>query len=98
MLFTSWRSTLYTELEPAERILKVSDEPRGASDLLQEKDEGIYVEHVSVYGEEADSYEPLRQALNEKTLRGWRVISMVKDPAGDGVDLVWEKRDRKRHE
>jgi hypothetical protein len=74
----------------------LTDKPTGPSN--PQGDEGIYIEHVRVSGEDAASYEPLRQTLNEKTRWGWRLLSMVKGPAGDGVELVWEEGDRKRHE
>ena len=72
------------------------DGPKGAS--IPQEDEGVYIERVRVSGRDVASYEPLRQALNEKIRRGWLLLSMVKDPAGDSVELEWEKRDRERHE
>lgn len=68
------------------------NETGGAS--TPQEDEGVYIERVRVSDGDAASYEPLRQALNEKTSRGWLLLSMVKDPAGDSVELVWAKRGR----
>jgi hypothetical protein len=72
----------------------LADEPIGASN--PQEDGGIYIEHVRVSDGDPASYEALRQTINEKTGRGWKLISMVKDPAGRSVELVWEIGERER--
>jgi hypothetical protein len=40
--------------------------------------------------DEGGDNELLRAAANEKLRRGWRLVSMTKDPGGDSVELVWD--------
>lgn len=75
----------------ADEGLALADEPTGASN--PRGNDGLYVEHVRVSDGDPASYESLRQTINEKTRRGWKLISMVKDPAGRSVELVWEVGD-----
>jgi hypothetical protein len=62
--------------------------PTGAFD--PQEDAGIYTEHVSFSHGDPTSYESLRQTVEEKMGWGCKLLSVVKDPAGKSVELVWE--------
>ena len=32
----------------------------------------------------------LQEEINERAKLGWRLVSMAKDPGGDGLFLVWD--------
>jgi hypothetical protein len=32
----------------------------------------------------------LQEAINEKAKQSWQLVSMVKEPGGDGLFLVWD--------
>lgn len=53
-------------------------------------DDHYYIEYVQVSTDEAAANEPLRDAINQKTQQGWRLLSMTRDPSGDRIELVWE--------
>ena len=59
-------------------------------DSDQPQPERYYIEYVEIYTDEAAANEPLREAINEKLRRGWRMVSMSRDPSGDYVELVWD--------
>jgi hypothetical protein len=52
--------------------------------------ERYYTEHVQISPDEGGDNELLRADANEKLQRGWRLVSMLKDPGGDSVELVWD--------
>ena len=60
------------------------------------EDAGILAEYVEGGEDEEATYEEAWQIVNDKTLLGWRLQGMEKDPAGDGVRLLWEASDGRR--
>lgn len=54
------------------------------------EDAGIFVEYVEGGENEEETYEEAWQLVNEKTLQGWKLRGMKKDPTGDGVELMWD--------
>jgi hypothetical protein len=52
--------------------------------------ERYYTEHVRISPDEGSDNELLRADANEKLRRGWRLVSMIKDPNEDSVELVWD--------
>jgi hypothetical protein len=70
----------------------MADRPARASD--PQEDGSVHVERVKVSRNDASSYEALRRTMNEKTRRGWSLMSMVTAPDGSSVELVWA-RDRR---
>ncbi len=32
----------------------------------------------------------LQEAINEKAKRSWKLVSIAKEPGGDGLFLVWD--------
>ncbi len=54
------------------------------------KPERYYIEYVELSTEKASANEPLREAINGKMRRGWRLLRVTRDPSGDGVELVWD--------
>lgn len=53
--------------------------------------EHYYTEHVQISTDNGADNELLRADAYEKLRRGWRLVSMTKDPSGDSVKLVWDK-------
>ena len=55
--------------------------------------ERYYVEHVSsASGEEGSSVAALQEAMNAGTRQSWKLVSVVNEPAGRGVLLVWDQQ------
>ncbi|HVF00077.1 MAG TPA: hypothetical protein VNA27_01880 [Rubrobacteraceae bacterium] len=55
--------------------------------------ERYYVEHVSpASGEEDLSMAAVQEAMNEGTRQSWKLVSVVNEPAGRGVLLVWDQQ------
>ena len=52
--------------------------------------EGHYTEHVRISLDEGSDNELLRETITQKLGRGWRLVSMIKDPSGDSVRLEWD--------
>ena len=50
--------------------------------------------YVEMSLEEGADNELLRAALNEKLRRGWKLVSMIRAPSGDGVELTWDTSGR----
>ncbi len=56
----------------------------------QPPSERYYTEHVRIYLDEGSDNEVLRARMNQKLQRGWRLVSMIKEPSGDSVKLEWD--------
>ena len=55
--------------------------------------ERYYVEHVSpTSGEEGVSMAAFQEAMNAGTRQSWKLVSVVNEPAGRGVMLVWDQQ------
>jgi hypothetical protein len=52
--------------------------------------ERYYTEHVRISSDEGADNELLRADANEKLRRGWRLVSITKDPSENSVELVWD--------
>ena len=52
--------------------------------------ERCYIEHVQISLDDDGEYALLREAITQKLRRGWRLVSMIKDPSGDCVRLEWD--------
>jgi hypothetical protein len=52
--------------------------------------ERYYTEHVRICSDEGADNELLRADANEKLRRGWRLVSITKDPSENSVELVWD--------
>jgi hypothetical protein len=53
--------------------------------------ERYYAQHASLGAGEAGSSEAaLQAAINEGARQSWKLISVMQDPAGEGVLLVWD--------
>jgi hypothetical protein len=66
----------------------VADEQTNISD--RPSAERYYTEHVRISPNDDGDNELLRADVNEKLRWGWRLVSMIKDPSGDSVELVWD--------
>jgi hypothetical protein len=49
-----------------------------------------YIEYVRVSLDKASTNEPLRELINERTTRGWRLVSATKGVGHDVLELVWD--------
>ena len=47
-------------------------------------------EQVRISTAEGHDNALLRAALNERLRRGWKLVSMIRAPSGDGVELTWD--------
>lgn len=63
-----------------------------------QEDASIFVEYVEGRETEEATYEEAWQVVNDKTLRGWKLQGMEKNPAGDGVELLWDASDGRRRQ
>ena len=52
--------------------------------------EHYYTELVRISPHEGADNELLRADANEKLRRGWKLVSMTKDPSEDSIGLVWD--------
>ena len=53
--------------------------------------ERYYAQHASLKaGESGTSEADLQEAINEGARQSWKLISVMQDPTGDGVLLVWD--------
>lgn len=52
--------------------------------------ERYYTEHVQASPDRDADNELLRANINEKQRREWRLVSMMIDPDGESVELVWD--------
>ena len=66
----------------------VADEQTRFSDRTPA--ERYYTEQVRISPNKGADNELLRADANEKLQRGWRLVSVAKDPSGDSVELVWD--------
>ena len=66
----------------------MTDEQTNISD--RPSAERYYTEHVRISPNDDGDNELLRADVNEKLRWGWRLVSMIKDPSGDSVELVWD--------
>jgi hypothetical protein len=60
------------------------------------EDASTFIEYVEGRETEEATYEEVRQIVNERVLEGWKLWGMVKAPAGDGVELLWDASDGRR--
>ena len=55
--------------------------------------ERYYAERVSpASGAESLSLAELQEAMNEGSRQSWRLVSVLNEPAGRGVILVWDQQ------
>jgi hypothetical protein len=52
--------------------------------------ERYYAEYVGLPTAGGSAETVLQEAINEKAKRSWKLISMAKEPGGDGLFLVWD--------
>ena len=52
--------------------------------------ERYYTEQVRISPNKGADNELLRADANETLQRGWRLVSVARDPSGDSVELVWD--------
>jgi hypothetical protein len=52
--------------------------------------ERYYAEYVRLPATEDSAQAALQEAISEKAKRGWKLISVTKEPGGDGLFLVWD--------
>ena len=52
--------------------------------------ERCYIEHVRISLDAGSDNALLREAITQKLGRGWRLVSMIKNPSGDSVRLEWD--------
>jgi hypothetical protein len=52
--------------------------------------ERYYAEYVRLPAAAGSAEAALRDAINEKAGRSWKLVSMAKEPGGDGLFLVWD--------
>jgi hypothetical protein len=52
--------------------------------------ERYYAEYIRLPAPEGSAEVALQEAINEKTKRSWKLISMAQEPSGDGLFLVWD--------
>ena len=52
--------------------------------------ERYYAEYVSLPAAEDSVEAALQAAINERAKLGWRLVSMAKEPGGEGLFLVWD--------
>jgi hypothetical protein len=52
--------------------------------------ERYYAEYVHLPAAGGSVEAALQEAINEKTKRSWKLVSMAKEPGSDGLLLVWD--------
>jgi hypothetical protein len=52
--------------------------------------ERYYAEYVGLPTAGGSAEVALQEAISEKAKRGWKLISVTKEPGGDGLFLVWD--------
>jgi hypothetical protein len=52
--------------------------------------ERYYAEYVGLPAAGGSAQIALQEAINEKVKRSWKLVSMAKEPGGDGLFLVWD--------
>ncbi len=52
--------------------------------------ERYYAEYVGLPTAEGSVEAALQTAINERAKLGWKLVSMTKEPSGDGLFLVWD--------
>lgn len=52
--------------------------------------ERYYAEYVRLPTAMGSLEVALQEAINEKAKRSWQLVSMAKEPSGDGLFLVWD--------
>ncbi len=56
----------------------------------QPQPERYYSEYIPLPAKEDASRETLRGVINERQAWGWKLISAVKVPSGDALQLEWD--------
>jgi hypothetical protein len=64
-----------------EQQRKASDRPAA---------ERYYAEYVSLAAVEGSAEVTLQEAINEKAKRSWKLVSIVSEPGGDDLFLMWD--------
>jgi hypothetical protein len=52
--------------------------------------ERYYAEYVGLPAAGSSAEVALQEAINEKAKQSWKLVSMAKEPGGDGLFLVWD--------
>ena len=52
--------------------------------------ERYYAEYVGLPATGSSAETALQEAINEKVRRSWTLVSMAKEPGGNGLLLVWD--------
>ena len=71
-----------------EVLLYMAEQQRKAPD--RPAAERYYAEHVSLDAAEGSAEIALQEVINEKAKRSWKLVSMAKEPGGNGLFLVWD--------
>jgi hypothetical protein len=67
----------------------MTEHQRQASDHPEA--ERYYAQYTALRaGPEGSTEAALQEAINEGSKQSWKLISVAKDPASDGVFLVWD--------
>ena len=67
----------------------MTEHQRQASD--QPEAERYYAQYTALEaGPEGSAQAALQEAINEGSRQSWKLISVTKDPASEGVFLVWD--------
>ncbi len=61
-----------------------------AKSFNQPPAERYYTEYVEVSTDKASSNEQLRNAIGDKLLRGWQLVTFTVDRSGSVAKLVWD--------
>jgi hypothetical protein len=69
------------EVHVAEQQRKAPDRPAA---------ERYYAEYVGLPAARGSAEVTLQEAINEKAMRSWKLISVTKAPGDDGLFLVWD--------
>ncbi len=56
----------------------------------QPEPERYYSEHVRLPADEEVARVILREVFNERSSRGWKLMSATKEPSGDALLLEWD--------
>jgi hypothetical protein len=69
------------EVHMAEQQRKAPDRPAA---------QRYYAEYVGLPTVGGSAEVALRETINDKAKRSWKLISVTKEPGGDGLFLVWD--------
>jgi len=66
----------------------VAEQPRKAPD--RPAAERCFAEYVGLPAVGSSAEVALQEAINEKAKQSWKLVSIAKEPSGDGLFLVWD--------